>query len=70
MVVLVRSRPRGLGVLKLLEPLATSGLEGVAKRGWKEEAVADSFVCLFSGVDMIKGSLSRTEEIRESLEVA
>lgn len=51
-------------------PLATNGLAGVAKRGWKDEAVADNLVCLFSGVEMTKGSLSRTEEVKESLEVA
>lgn len=67
---LVRSRAIGLGVLRLLEPLATSGLAGVAKRGWKDEAVAESFVCLFSGVDVIKGSFSRTEEPKQSFEVA
>lgn len=66
----VKLRPRGLGVLMLAEPLATSGLTGVAKRGWKDEAVAESLVCLFSGVEVMKGSFSGTEEAKESSKAA
>lgn len=63
----------GLGVAKLFEaplPLARLAEERRSVEGSNAEAVADNFVEVwgFAGVELIKGSLSWTTEVIESME--
>lgn len=66
-------RPIGLGVVTLLEvplPVARLAEERRQVDGSNSEAVADNLVEVwgFAGVKLMKGSLSRTTELIESME--